>query len=381
MAFNAALTLHDLPQFGIVAIRDAATWYYGLFGIVGAAVWYRLGEEGVRGLYRALFLVAYAGAMLVMLASTHVVPSVQVPFSDVALTDFREDAMSVQMIGALAFFLAVESTARRPLPPWLISLCVAMSVALVVATLGRGPLVALVGTIAIMASLGLWRRVAFVLLAGACLMVVLLVTDVQVETSRGVVSASSIVDRQSSIFSYLSDGGAADGDPDAVGTITWRVVWWQSLVDEALADPRVLIIGRGYGPDLRDAVSDMEGVAGNTSYRQGDDVGRPLRSPHNIAMTILARSGLVGLGLWLFMLGAVGWSVIQRVRVARRQHDRPREMFGVWLVVYLAGTVLIACFGVLLEGPFAAIPFFCTLGIAVAWATGRPPEVSPVKTI
>jgi O-antigen ligase len=284
--------------------------------------------------------------------------------------------MSVQMIGALGFFLAVESSSRSPLKPWVTWLCVALSVALVVATLGRGPIVALVGTVGILLAFGHWRRVASVVLAGACVIVVLALADVQVETSRGVVSASSIIDRQSSIVSYLSDSGASDADPNAAGTISWRVVWWQNLLDEAFADPRILVLGRGYGPDLRDAVADLEGTAG-TSYQQGDDVGRPLRSPHNIAMTILARSGLVGLGLWLFMFGAVGWRVVQRIQVARRERDSKREMFGVWLLLYLAATVLIACFGVLLEGPFAAIPFFCTLGIAAAWAAERRREVSP----
>jgi O-antigen ligase len=93
-----------------------------------------------------------------------------------------------------------------------------------------------------------------------------------------------------------------------------------------------------------------------------------VRSPHNIVVTIFARSGVLGLGLWLAMLGTVGWWIMSAVQVCRRLGDRGNELFGVWMGAALLAIVIVSSFGVVLEGPIGGIPFFVLLGLSMAWA-------------
>jgi O-antigen ligase len=97
-----------------------------------------------------------------------------------------------------------------------------------------------------------------------------------------------------------------------------------------------------------------------------------VRSPHNIGMTIFARTGLIGLISWLVMLVA-SFSVIVRATMGyRRSSVRDEELFGVWLLVYLLAMLLISLLGVVLESPFGAAPFFWFLGVGLGWARSSP---------
>ena len=93
-----------------------------------------------------------------------------------------------------------------------------------------------------------------------------------------------------------------------------------------------------------------------------------MRSPHNIAMTIFARTGLVGLGLWLLMLGTCLTALIRSTVAYHRAGIRDEELFGAWLIVYVLAMLLVALLGVVFESPFGAAPFFWVLGVGLAWS-------------
>jgi O-antigen ligase len=131
----------------------------------------------------------------------------------------------------------------------------------------------------------------------------------------------------------------------------------------------MLLFGRGYGVDLV-AVAARYAPPG-VAYQFGQNEDHPLRSPHSIAMTLLGRSGLVGLALWLLVLAASFGRLLSTTLAARRAGRRDDELLGVWFLAEGVLIVLVAMFGVVLEAPHAAIPFFVILGAALAWASDQ----------
>jgi O-antigen ligase len=84
-------------------------------------------------------------------------------------------------------------------------------------------------------------------------------------------------------------------------------------------------------------------------------------------MTILARSGLIGLALWLVMLCVSFAAILKAALAARRASDQEDELLGVWFLSYLMLILVVSMFGVVLEAPHGAVPFFLILGLAMGW--------------
>jgi hypothetical protein len=154
------------------------------------------------------------------------------------------------------------------------------------------------------------------------------------------------------------------------GTAWWRVLWWQRLEDDVMAQNP--LFGLGFGQSL--------GVY--NPFLVGDDQTRwPVRSPHNFNMTVFARMGIVGSAAWALIL-VLGPGVLfvrlwkNGFRGRRYRGDRKEELLF-WLAMLLA-TWGDASFGVLLEGPVLAVPFWFALGFAMARSVDAFGLVSPV---
>lgn len=151
----------------------------------------------------------------------------------------------------------------------------------------------------------------------------------------------------------------------------FRLVWWRSVALETWqANP---VFGLGFGHDL------ARNFLQEYNPEMADDF--TARSPHSIAMTAFGRMGAVGLVVWLAFCASL---VTQTWRALRR--SEPME-WGLWCAVL---TILVAAnFGVVLEGPMGAVPFWIMLGLASgmrpAAAVPEPPvrprtENSPAET-
>jgi O-antigen ligase len=274
----------------------------------------------------------------------------------------------MHLLGGAALFLTSTWRNRANWPGWPRVLLTALTLGLVASLLVRAALVGLAGCLALLLMYRMWRPILVVVGALVGVAALLSVLNIQFETHRGVVNAATVVERQLSTINFIGNGDAPAQD-DQSGTIYWRVIWWRALWDEALGNPAILMIGRGYGPDLRQSVASF--AAGDMNWDQGQDSGSPVRSPHNIAMTLLARSGLVGLTAWVIVLVASFRQIMRATLAARRAGDVENELLGRWFSIYLAVILLVSMFGVVLESPFGAIPFFWTLGMALAWAAQK----------
>ena len=145
---------------------------------------------------------------------------------------------------------------------------------------------------------------------------------------------------------------------NAVGTTDARRKTWNGVITWTRSDNTRVLVGAGMGVDFLAA-------SGTLQYLEGTDyVG--VRSPHDYFIGSFARLGLIGLGLLL----AIVLSLIRRAYSYRRRIAEDELLTFAALTVF--GVVSVASFGVVLEAPFGAVPFW--------WAAGLLLALAPIRT-
>jgi hypothetical protein len=157
-----------------------------------------------------------------------------------------------------------------------------------------------------------------------------------------------------------------------LNTREWRIEWWRSIVDYTVRGD-YFWTGKGVGVNLAD--SDGFQV----------DQDPPLRSPHNIHLTILARMGVPGLVIWAALQISFALAVM-RVFMRESRHDTQgwvRLTAGAVLVYWVA-IMVNSTFDVYLEGPQGGIWYWVIFGVGLAviqWdrqlSTDRQPSSAP----
>jgi hypothetical protein len=159
------------------------------------------------------------------------------------------------------------------------------------------------------------------------------------------VTAHQLFENAKSIF--------GEGAEQTEGTKEWRLRWWDMIVDETVHGPRFWL-GRGFGLNLAEA----DGFTGG-------EAGAPLRSPHNVHMTLLARAGVPGVLLWWSLLICWAGFLLKAMFAARVRGHRQWANLFLWVVCYGASVVINASFDVALEGPVQGIWFWCLFGLGI----------------
>lgn len=163
------------------------------------------------------------------------------------------------------------------------------------------------------------------------------------QTAKGEITFSTAFQRVLGTFGYDSD---SETGYVARANAEWRLQFWSELAEHSWERPDWLILGRGFGPNLATEVGLL-----------GDDPARPLRAPHNIAVNVFARLGLIGLALW------IGWIVsLIRAGLGATRQNTPTGSLALWMFLYWGCLLIAALLGVILESPFGAAPFYFLSG-------------------
>ena len=128
----------------------------------------------------------------------------------------------------------------------------------------------------------------------------------------------------------------------------FRLVWWSEVIGETIETSP--LYGLGFGYDLSARFQRVYYAIASDDFNA--------RSPHSIAVTVFARMGFVGLGLFL---GIIAQMVFWVWRAARRDDLERLTPALMAMMVFTS-----ACFGVVLEGPMGAVVFWVMLGAAAA---------------
>jgi O-antigen ligase len=154
---------------------------------------------------------------------------------------------------------------------------------------------------------------------------------------------------------YRSSSAEPKGDNNR-----FRAVWWETVVRETTrVNPWT---GVGFGYDLADDFL--------KAYYPDSDEQFTARSPHNFFITVYARMGVIGVGLFVIACALL----VVRARTAFREKVSPEKILP-WCVALSLLTS--ACFGVVLEGPMGAVVFWISLGLGAGSAAVQPLEASP----
>jgi hypothetical protein len=370
-AYCAGRLLAGGLAYGVDALRDSAIWYYGFFAVVGFTLWPRVPRRTWMAFFGVSFM-ALIGVSLVYAIKGP--PSIPIPWSDPTLpvkVD-RADVMSVGLVASATFFLlAIPGRAWFLGRVLLAAVCLGLLLPLEV----RAASVGFALLFVILIAQGRWRAVVPLAVLPVAAVAVVLVFGVPLAGRYASDSSGGLVARQLSTLSAVFEGQATSSDP-TVDTAAWRVAWWSALIKETSGEPQSIITGLGFGTDLTAPLEAQFGV-------QVDDTGRPVRSPHNFLITLFARTGIIGLGLWglaqCLWMGSV-FSAVRRARAAGLDEDADLLL---WMAGYVLLILVAATLGVVLEGPYGAIPYYLLMGMSLRFAhdillrAKVPPRVFP----
>jgi hypothetical protein len=376
MAVCSVRLARDLPVYKLDAVRDSSIWYYGIFAFVVAAAAVReptFVPRLLRWYRQALPWYFLWAPIALVLAQVDGLAAISVPGTDTPINSFRFNDIAVQLGLGLAFLwlgvdrLVAEGRQRRG-DVWL-SIVGVLGV-LVAASQSRGGFLAAVGMVGIAFAYlpaGRRRRLAFSIGSGLLLMLTLVwALDLRLQGERRDVSLQQLTANLASI-------AGNDQSEELSGTVQWREGMWHQVLDDLLSS-EAWLTGLGFGPILPER---YEVDVGNTNNNPN---AQPLRSVHNSHLTILARVGFPGLGLWILLWLTLAVQVLGWVRRRPQGVRDPTAALGVWYVASVAGFLIGAYFDPSLEGPHAGIWLFTLVGLAAAHtrvARVRPEAAGP----
>lgn len=155
----------------------------------------------------------------------------------------------------------------------------------------------------------------------------------------------------------VSVGLMSTADPSllgGVGTAEARSDAWERVVDH-VATTRQEVAGVGFGPNFMQD-SGANAALLNRAYDEG------VRSPHNYLVGTYARLGLIGIASF----GALLFGALRSMH----RLSTP-DSLSLFAYLYVPAAFVSAVVGVVLETPFAAVPFFWCCGILFSAASRR----------
>jgi O-Antigen ligase len=350
MSWTLLRTLPFVGTYGVDALRDSVIIMYGGFSFIVAAL---LIEDcrriGTLVRYYRTFLGIYVPAvpLLFPLGFYFGDDILKVPGTTVSLIWLGPGEVATHLAGAAVFVLAGF---RRPTLIWTACLLAAL---VMVSAVSRAAMVAFIVPV-VLATVVLGKARMFAVIIPVAL--VLLATSYVIETSfssyqearsstERPVSSVQLVENVASIF------GRAGVQTES--TKEWREKWWNIIVDNTVRGP-YFWTGRGFGVNLG-----FEDGFGNPHNE------RPLRSPHNGHITILARAGIPGAALWGVFLAAWFGTLLHTMLLARRRGQAEWAGLLLFVACYATSCVINATFDVALEAPMQGIWFWCLIGSGI----------------
>jgi len=344
LIWSLMMTLPHIPQYGVFALRDGVLWGYSVFGLIVASIivssppvfrWILLR-------YRTFSIVFLALAWLMFVIMTsQVAKGFKLPGSSIDFFESKGGDLLVHLSG-IAAFIAVGMSRNR-----------LVFVPLLLFNLGILLISKRAGMLAFGAAFGLLlllnppkMKLSAIVFACTLSITAVLLINPKVDLGYGrVISVEQLTDNVVSTF----DNSASS---KLETTKSWRLDWWSDIIGYTFGG-KYFLFGKGYGINL----------ANDDGYQVlGDDA---LRSPHNAHMNILARSGVIGFGLWLAVHLTWFFTLLKYCLEARRRSMHNWHGIFSFLLAYWLAFMVNASFDVFLEGPMGGIWLWSVIGFGI----------------
>lgn len=351
----------DVRQFGFLALRDFATIYYAVYFFLAQATF---ASAETRPILRRAMLAAF-GILPVTATLAELFPREflrLVSIGQVPAIFYKDDLVATLLFAGFLVLLPTAAGFRRgDFLRWTLALA---SLIVGLTLLSRAGMLGLLAGAGLMAWAGRRRPVK--------VLAVTVVIGALGTALLGVFGHSQATDTRAyavyeQVLSIVDLGGQRVyhnvETADSPDNNRFRLVWWRTIAEDTWRNAPLL--GRGFGYDLaRGFLQVYDPLANDFTAR----------SPHSIVFTVLGRMGLVGLGLFgLFVVVLVRRSLgaARRVRDGGLAAATLALLSAVWVVL------VSSAFGVVLEGPMGAVPFWIMLGAAHAMTA----TAAPVATV
>ncbi len=278
--------LDSLPQYGVLAIRDSAMAYYGVFFFFAFAIF--LNEESSEAFEKSLKIAVVLGCISSVLFLTIWLPLVErAPALQLFFLPHVDAFIPLIVAGTVFCFLkGIDSRSVV-----LLSLGIAcLFLLLLNKTAGLFSLVVVLGSIIVFAKRFdiLFMSIFGVILASSIIAIFIAAGNSQME---------ELIFESDSVQT-ISDIGQASGRFNS-NTSDWRISWWSIIAEDTWElNP---IYGVGMGGDITSHF--LESVM--RIDLQSLEAQNYARYPHNILFTVLGRMGFLGLALFIIPFGCI----------------------------------------------------------------------------
>jgi capsular polysaccharide biosynthesis protein len=367
MTVSGVRVLWDFPTYGIDAIRDYSTLYYGAFAFLAATAamadptlisrivkWYR----------RILPWFLLWTPIAIFLARYSPLAAISIPGTTTAINTFKGSDYVIMTTMGMVFLWTGLGRDQDAEAGWRSSSRLTVLGVLPLLVLGsqsRASLLmapAVFGTALYFLPNNRRRRFVLAVFGGVALVLVpILVFNLQINLGGRHLSLQQVGDNVASIVSRNPQKDEAK--TGLQGTMKWRQELFSTVLESTFSSDRALM-GRGFGPILSyDYLPEEPQTPGAGSPP-------PLRSAHNSHITLLARTGLLGFGLWV-MLWVLWFRDVGRIaRLARQGPSNSAGGVAVWLLAGVVGLLFMSFDDPTLETPQGAIWLWSIVGLAVA---------------
>jgi hypothetical protein len=353
MLVGASASIPYLGPYGLDVLRDGVLWGYGIFALFTASSLLRSGTvpRAMRAYARALpWFLAWAPVAFLLRGFVDVP---LLPGTDVPVVATKPGDTAVHLAGVMVFLVLGLQRSVKPRVRavnavqewgwwalWLVGGALVFSI-------NRGGMLAVMVAAAIVIALRPLSRWAKLLLVALVLGIVFVASGIEItHSSRRPLSAESLMQNLRSIVPGSVDESGLEG------TSQWRLSWWTDIVNYTVFG-EYFWTGKGFGINLAADDGYLTSAAQN-------------RSPHNGHITVLARSGVPGLLLWVLTLGSFAFGMLRAYFAARRRGDEGWARLNLWVLAYWTAFVVNGAFDVFLEGPQGGIWFWSLIGFGVA---------------
>lgn len=359
------LVLHFVPdviKYGVIAARDALPiictfFFFGGSAVVGTAI---SPEQWKNWKQRLVFLLV-SGTLIYLLlypAQSFLISHSPRAYGyqlSAPILGYFTTTNAMALAGLLAIVLVADFLSFRPgakIKAWLLKVSFIVFAFGVVMLQSRATYVAATASIIILAlnghKKGLYGTI-FAIFIMASSIAAIEFSGIEMKGRVGQISLSTLSDQVSSI---------SRGDQKGVGSggTQLRLRWWRDSLERWSDSPGSMLVGIGFGEALTSFTNGSRNASGAVAI---------VREPHNSYISILTRTGMLGLLPWLVFQFYLMVAVWRKFRSMKNSGALEAD-YWLWLFLLFMNFQILALVEPVFESPFFAGPYFFLAGTALA---------------
>ncbi len=353
--YVALLLAFDVPTKGFWALRDASHVIESLYVLVGFSVysWYR---SNIFLKFNKFFIILFFLVFVYMIS--YLAKDYLLVYSPMIVTGggyespflfHYANTSYVALAFAITFFLKFNRIKSKRIIPYIVLFAIVLYLLIVFPS--RTLYLQILGLMLFM----VWVNKKYALVVVYISVFIIAMLSIFSMTGIEVISRTGVVVNLEYIVNhFLSITGVGDGDVQGSAEgVGLRLSWWINIYNQMISGVDKFLFGLGYGDPLVDFVA--------RSARHSSE-GQIVREPHNSYISIVARSGVIGIILWV----SIQVSLVRSWMIVYKKIPHPSvRVFLNFTMLYSICLWILAIGEDSFEKPYNVIPYYCLWGLVL----------------